>query len=151
MDVNFIFAVTKDGGIGLNNSIPWKSKEEMERFKQLTLNKTVVMGRKTFESIGKFLKDRKNVVVTRKDNLQDIIYSNIDVFIIGGAEIYKAASKICEKIIINASVMKENYLCETFIDFVQGTHLKYTFYGRDLTVIQRTECDDHLYLILKSL
>lgn len=62
-----IVATDIHGGIGLHNSIPWHCKEDMLMFKQITLHKPVIMGRKTFESIGKPLSDRLNIVVTTQN------------------------------------------------------------------------------------
>jgi dihydrofolate reductase len=90
--------------IGENNTIPWRGllPADMRHFKELTMDKTVVMGRKTFESIGRPLPYRQNIVISR----QDIEYDNVEVVhslahayasardevaIIGGAEIYRLA------------------------------------------------------------
>lgn len=63
--LNMILAATKDGHIGYNNTLPWKLKGDLKRFKTLTENKCVIMGRKTFESLGsKPLSNRINVVVS---------------------------------------------------------------------------------------
>ncbi|MDE7112493.1 MAG: dihydrofolate reductase, partial [Malacoplasma sp.] len=71
-------------GIGKNNTIPWKIKEEMNFFKNTTINKTVVMGKNTFLSIKKPLVNRKNIVIssTLKNNLESkiIIYQNPNDF-----------------------------------------------------------------------
>ena len=60
-----IVAVAENGVIGADGAIPWRLKSDMKRFKALTLDKPVVMGRKTFVSIGKPLPRRTNIVVTR--------------------------------------------------------------------------------------
>ena len=60
-----VVAIAENGVIGANGVIPWRLKSDMQRFKALTLNKPVVMGRKTFISIGKPLAKRTNIVVTR--------------------------------------------------------------------------------------
>jgi dihydrofolate reductase len=94
--INIIVAFDNNWAIGKDNKLVWRQSEDLKRFKQLTLNKTVVMGRKTYESIGKPLPNRKNIVLTR-NNIQipgvtvinniDEIYEN-DYFVIGGSEIY---------------------------------------------------------------
>lgn len=65
MEVVFVVAVAENGVIGSKGDMPWRLKSDLRRFKALTLNKPVVMGRKTFVSIGKPLPGRTNIVVTR--------------------------------------------------------------------------------------
>lgn len=65
LDVVFIVAVAENGVIGRDNAMPWHLKSDLQRFKRLTLNKPIVMGRKTFLSIGRPLPGRTNIVVTR--------------------------------------------------------------------------------------
>ncbi len=117
MSITLIAAVAEDNVIGKDNQIPWHIPEDLKRFKTLTLGHTLIMGRKTFESIlktlGHPLPGRKNVVVTRSEDFQappevEIRHSvhdaltaheNEDVFIIGGAEIYAqtidSADRLC--------------------------------------------------------
>lgn len=65
MEIVFIVAVAENGVIGLGNAMPWRLKSDLKRLKQLTIGKPVIMGRKTFESIGRPLPGRTNIVVTR--------------------------------------------------------------------------------------
>ena len=65
MEVVLVAAIAENGVIGAGGAIPWRLKSDMKRFKALTLNKPVVMGRKTFVSIGRPLPGRTNIVVTR--------------------------------------------------------------------------------------
>ncbi|WP_207803097.1 dihydrofolate reductase [Rhodopseudomonas palustris] len=65
IDLVLIVAVADNGVIGQGNTIPWRLKSDLQRFKQLTLNKPVIMGRKTYQSIGRPLPGRTNIVVTR--------------------------------------------------------------------------------------
>jgi dihydrofolate reductase len=64
--IAFIVAVAENGVIGRNGKLPWKLPSDLERFRKLTLGKPVIMGRKTYESIGKPLDGRDNIVVTRQ-------------------------------------------------------------------------------------
>jgi dihydrofolate reductase len=66
--ITLIVAVADNGVIGRDNALPWHLPEDLKRFKRLTLGKPVVMGRRTFESIGKPLPGRHNIVVTRDAN-----------------------------------------------------------------------------------
>lgn len=65
MEIVFIVAVAENGVIGLGSAMPWRLKSDLKRLKALTIGKPVVMGRKTFESIGRPLPGRTNIVVTR--------------------------------------------------------------------------------------
>ena len=103
MFFSIIVAVGNQNQIGKDNKLLWTVKEDMLNFKSLTLNHTIIMGRKTFESIGKALPNRENIVLTRNKNyfaenciilhsLNDVIEyckNKNEVFVIGGAEIYK--------------------------------------------------------------
>jgi len=64
--VTLIVAMTDDGVIGIDGQLPWRLPEDLRRFKAATLGKPVVMGRKTFESIGRPLPQRHNIVLTRQ-------------------------------------------------------------------------------------
>lgn len=64
--ISMIAAMSKNRVIGQKQKLPWNLPEDMQWFKTQTLNKTVLMGRKTFESIGRPLKNRKNLVLTKK-------------------------------------------------------------------------------------
>ncbi len=61
----FVVAVAENGVVGLNNAMPWRLKADLQRFKALTIGKPVIMGRKTFLSVGRPLPGRTNIVVTR--------------------------------------------------------------------------------------
>jgi dihydrofolate reductase len=79
--VTLIVAVADSGVIGRDNALPWHLPEDLKRFKQLTMGKPIVMGRKTFESIGKPLPGRHNIVVTRDAN-----YHREGVTVVHGVE-----------------------------------------------------------------
>jgi dihydrofolate reductase len=108
-DIVFIVAVADNGVIGRDNAMPWHLRSDLQRFKQLTLNKPVIMGRKTYLSIGKPLPKRTNIVVTRDAGFRaagavvapsleaayDIALGDIlrrgasEIMVIGGAEIFR--------------------------------------------------------------
>jgi dihydrofolate reductase len=114
MTISIIVAVTNNGVIGRNNDIPWYLPEDLKWFKKHTLNHAIVMGRKCFESIGRALPKRMNIVITRDvfylasgcvivHSLSEAIQvarseGETEVFIIGGGEIYHQAIDICTKI-----------------------------------------------------
>jgi dihydrofolate reductase (trimethoprim resistance protein) len=109
--LSLIAAVSKNNIIGNGLDIPWKIKGEQKRFKNLTLNKTIIMGRKTYESIGKPLPNRKTIVVSRSNvkidgvtvcNSIEEVLDNIEgeAFVVGGSEIYKMFLPYCDLLYI---------------------------------------------------
>lgn len=108
--LSIIVAKANNNVIGTNNELPWKIKEDMTFFRNKTLNGTVVMGRRTFESIGKPLKRRRNLVLSRGIDIehQDVTIVNLneviqlaqsdeEVFVIGGAEVYSLLLPWCTR------------------------------------------------------
>lgn len=102
MTISIIVAVDKNRLIGANNSLPWYLPADLAYFQKVTMSKTVIMGRKTYESIGRVLPGRKNIVISRNSDLhipnvlvihhlQQIfkLGKNEEVMIIGGATLYK--------------------------------------------------------------
>lgn len=105
-----IAAISENNVIGIEGKLPWKIPEDMKHFKTLTSGNTVLMGRKTFESIGKPLGERENIVLTRKDNYKKhgiliahtmkealAIATRENIYIIGGQEVYREALSIANK------------------------------------------------------
>ena len=114
--LSIIVAVAKNGVIGANNQLLWHISDDLKRFKAITSGSPIIMGRKTFESLGRPLPNRHNVVITRNDqcalpegvtranSLLDAIEkagdNDKEVFIIGGGEIYRQAVDIVERMYI---------------------------------------------------
>ena len=106
--INVIVAYDKNLAIGKDNTLVWRQSADLKRFKELTTGNTVVMGRKTFESIGKPLPNRRNIVITRQDiqiegveiikSIEEIKNIEEDIFIIGGGEIYKSCLIFADRI-----------------------------------------------------
>jgi len=128
--MNIIVATNNQGGIGLNNSIPWKNDNDMQFFKIMTYDKTVCMGRKTYESLGKPLKNRINCVLssskiddsrvvsyTDKDKFLTRILNDRDCFVIGGAQIYNLALEANVIDNIYLSVIDDDGPCDTYFTF----------------------------------
>ena len=104
MRISIIAAIATNGVIGRNGQLPWRLSKDLQRFKKLTMGHAVVMGRKTYESIGRPLPGRRMIVVTRQSDYQadgvevvgsmeaavDLAASSgeTELFIIGGAEIF---------------------------------------------------------------
>jgi len=104
MSLSVIVAVAENGVIGRDNALPWHISEDLRYFKQTTLGKPVIMGRKTFESIGKPLPGRTNIVVSRNPDwraqgvetaasLEEALRHcpDSEVFVIGGASLFAEA------------------------------------------------------------
>ncbi len=112
--IGIIAAVARNRTIGRGNSLPWRLPEDLKRFRQLTLGHAVIMGRKTFESIGKPLSDRNNIVITRSqewicagcravhslDGALAAVEESRYAFVIGGAEIYALALPLATRLYI---------------------------------------------------
>lgn len=113
-EISIIAAVAKDNAIGKNNDLLWSLPNDLKFFKSKTLGKTIIMGRKTFSSLPNgALPNRKNIVITHSDITfpNTIMYNSIEeaieslkdedeIFIIGGAQIYKQALKYATKLYI---------------------------------------------------
>lgn len=176
--VQVIVAMTKKGGIGFKNKLPWFISEEMNIFRNKTMGKTLVMGRLTAQSVPK-LSGRQIICVTNNPlnigekscpnqpmryikNLSDIttladLVNSDDIFIAGGAQIYRLAlenSKIVDK--IHLSIIDNDYECDTFFefdwfsDFVITEEIKYTKFTH--YVLERTSNGEQQYLnVLKQI
>jgi len=126
MAIYIIAAMTKNRVIGKDNKLPWHISEDLKNFKRLTTGNTVIMGRKTFDSIGKPLPNRHNVVVSRSVSViegVDVCHSfeeamekaksyGKDIFVIGGGSVYALALPIADKMFI--SHVKKEYDGDTF-------------------------------------
>ncbi len=112
MKISLIVAMAENRVIGVENDIPWHLSADLKRFKKITMGSPIIMGRKTFESIGKALPGRKNIIITRNpdykkenceiyDSVEQALLTNQDceeVFIIGGSAIYKGALSMVDYI-----------------------------------------------------
>ena len=132
MSINAILAMDDNMGIGFENDLPWpRMNKDMKWFRESTTGNVVVMGRNTWESFGNEpLPNRVNIVVTNREvegnpdgvmsgyipDLLDIIqgrYPQLDIFVIGGANIYRQALPHCDKLYITR--IKGAYKCDTFM------------------------------------
>jgi dihydrofolate reductase len=118
--LSIVAAVAENGVIGAGNTMPWRLSSDLRRFKSITIGKPVVMGRKTFESIGKPLAGRLNIVVSRQPGFapegvtvapsldaalvmaEEGAHATVDdeVMVIGGGEIYRAAIDLADRLYI---------------------------------------------------
>jgi len=115
MKITLVAAIASNNVIGKENSLPWNIPEDLKRFKQMTSGHTILMGRKTFDSIGRPLPNRQNIVMTKDENFEQegikvindfdealelIKESNEDVFVIGGSKIYELFEPVANSLAI---------------------------------------------------
>lgn len=132
MIVSIVVAIAENNAIGKNNQLLWHLPADLKHFKQITSGHTIIMGRKTYDSIGKPLPNRRNIVITRTPGLQipgvevkgsiedalALCSGEEEVFIIGGAEVYKSTIDLADRIYLTR--VHEYYDADAFfpeIDF----------------------------------
>ncbi len=135
--LNIILASTAEGGIGLNNKMPWSYPEDFKVFKELTLNHPIVMGRYTWESLPKKpLKERDNNVLTKTEAVigshQARVFSSIEklneylrdpvTWVIGGASIYEQFAPKCSY--VHHTLINKSYPCDTFFNIYEHLDLE---------------------------
>lgn len=140
--ISIIVATDSHNGIGIKNTLPWHLPEDLAHFKQTTLKHPIIMGRKTFDSIGRPLPGRRNIVITRNPEWQHegvetalSLEEAIDLaqgthaFIIGGAQIYAQALPLADRLIITR--IDKQFDCDAFfpdispdtwLELVRETH-----------------------------
>lgn len=155
--ISMIAAIGKNRELGKNNDLIWHFKEDMKFFRETTTGNTVIMGRKTFESLPHALPNRRNIVITQNVNYvadgAEVVGSieeaiaiteNDNVFIIGGGKIYSAFLEIADKLYLTEidgeckeadtffpEFNKEEYTAEKLTDFtVDGIHFSHVLYTK---------------------
>jgi dihydrofolate reductase len=110
--IKLIVAISKNRVIGDSNKLIWNLPADLKRFKEITTGHPIVMGRKTFQSIGRPLPNRRNIIITRDNEFEAkgcevvnsieeaLLLTNSDCFIIGGGEIYKQSLQLANQIYI---------------------------------------------------
>jgi dihydrofolate reductase len=110
--ISLVVAVSTNNVIGVDGELPWRLSDDLKRFKAVTMGKPIVMGRKTYESIGRPLPGRKNIVITRQADFTaegcDIVKSTAEavaaaegadeIMVIGGSQIYAAFLPLAERV-----------------------------------------------------
>ncbi len=129
MRLSIIAAMAENRVIGLGNALPWHLPEDLKRFKRLTTGHTVIMGRRNYESIGRPLPGRRNIVVTRRTGYEApgcVVVHSLDeallaagndpeVFVIGGAELYTQLLPRTQRLyltLVHATVPGDTYFPE---------------------------------------
>ena len=125
MILSIIVAIAKNHAIGKDNKLLWYLPNDLKHFKDTTSGHTVIMGRKTFDSVGKPLPRRRNIVITRQpiaiegcevvDSLQAAVAlceAEDEVFIVGGAEIYRQAIPLTDRVYL--TIIDHDFEGDTF-------------------------------------
>lgn len=139
--VTIIAAIAKNNALGKNNDLIWHLPADLKRFKQVTTGHHILMGRNTFESIGKPLPNRTTIIITRNNNYFQngcLIANSIEqaielaknddkIFIIGGAQIYKEAlkNKLVDK--LDITLVHEEFEADVFFPEIDSNQWQETF------------------------
>jgi dihydrofolate reductase len=123
--LTIVVAIDAQRGMGVNNTLPWHLPEDLAHFKRVTTGHPIIMGRKTFDSIGRPLPNRRNIVVTRNADWRhdgvDAVTSLADAIalagdqeacIIGGAQIFKESMHLADRLVITE--IDHTFECDTF-------------------------------------
>jgi len=151
--INMIAAVSRNGVIGKDNQIPFSYSEDMKHFKERTINSTVIMGRKTYESIGRILPKRNNVIISSKIYSEVMSYCTLksalinindlddNIWLIGGSLIYEEGMLYCDKIILTITpdfIEGENLIKFPWINPTQFSITSVSSLGEVLQVVEYT-------------
>ncbi|MDD5068474.1 MAG: dihydrofolate reductase [Candidatus Pacebacteria bacterium] len=149
--VNMIAGISeKTRGLGTENKLLWRIPEDLKRFKALTMGHPIIMGRKTYESIGRALPGRANIIVTRNKDFKAegcIVTNTIEealekgraseggaaeIFVIGGGEIYKQALPFADRLyltIIHSEIPADTFFPEYENEFKKETFREEKMFG----------------------
>jgi len=135
--LTIIVAIDAQRGIGLNNALPWRLPEDLAFFKRTTTGHPIIMGRKTFDSIGKPLPNRRNIVITRNpdwrhDGVEAVgsldaaakLAGDGEAFVIGGAQIFAEALPQVQRLIVTE--IAKTFACDTFLPPFDQAHWRVT-------------------------
>lgn len=130
-----VVAVDSRNGIGLANTLPWRLPEDLAHFKRTTTGHPIIMGRKTFDSIGRALPNRRNIVITRNPSWRHdgvetaaslagaaAMVAGTDAFIIGGAQIYADALARTDRLIVTE--IDKAFDCDAFFPAIDPQQWK---------------------------
>jgi dihydrofolate reductase len=139
--ISLIVAMDRKRGIGIANQLPWRLPEDLAHFKRTTTGHAIIMGRKTFDSIGRPLPGRRNIVVTRNPawHREGVITASTpeqacalaqqeqEAFIIGGAELFRQTLALADRMIVTE--IAAEFECDTF--FPEVEHARWRETGRE--------------------
>ncbi|HYD97244.1 MAG TPA: dihydrofolate reductase [Noviherbaspirillum sp.] len=133
--LTIVVAVDEKNGIGIDNKLPWRLPEDLAHFKRITMGHPVIMGRKTYDSIGRPLPNRRNIVITRNpawkqegvetaSSLQAAIgmVGDVAACIIGGSQIFAEALPLTDRLIVTE--IAHGFACDTFFPAIDRAQWK---------------------------
>jgi len=136
-NLTIIVAMDQQRGIGIKNTLPWKLPEDLAHFKRVTTGQTIIMGRKTFDSIGRPLPNRRNIVVTRNAAWKHegtetaaflagaiALLPDSQGYVIGGADIYRQTMSLADTLLVTE--IGGTYDCDAFFPEIDTTIWKET-------------------------
>ena len=138
MIISMVVAISENNAIGKDNALLWKLPLDLKHFKNITNGHTVIMGRKTYDSMGKTLPNRRNNIITRTSNLTIagaevvntlddafmLCKSEQEIFVIGGAEIYKQSLNVADRIYLTK--VHHRFEADTFFPVIDSNIWKET-------------------------
>jgi len=132
MTISIVVAISENRAIGKDNKLLWYLPNDLKHFKAITTGHTVIMGRKTYESVGKPLPNRRNIIITRQDikiegcevvnsikAALELCRTEREVFIVGGAEIYKQSLHLTDRIYL--TVVHKQFEGDSFFPEIKKT------------------------------
>jgi len=138
MTVSQVVAISENHVIGKDNKLLWYLPNDLKHFKEITTGHTVIMGRKTYESVGKPLPRRRNIIITRQAITIDgcevvnsieaalaLCRDEDEVFIVGGAEIYKQSMHLTDRIYL--TIVHKDFEGDSFFPEIKKTEWKEVF------------------------
>ena len=147
MVISHLVAVSNNNVIGKNNDLPWKLKKDLQHFKNYTTGKTIVMGRKTYESIGRPLPNRRNIIIS--STINEIngaeVFSSLEkalealkhedeIIITGGSYLFNDTADIVNKLVITFvdTSIEDGDVFYTDIDYKKWNLIEESFYNKDI-------------------
>jgi dihydrofolate reductase len=126
MKISLIVAMASNRAIGLNNQMPWHLSADLKKFKKITMGSPILMGRKTYESIGRPLPGRTNIIISRNPSYSQpgcLVFNDIDqalascsdveeVFVIGGSDFYQAMLPVADTLYL--TLIHQEFPGDTF-------------------------------------
>lgn len=161
--LSIIVAVAENNVIGKDNRLLWRLSNDLKNFKEITMGHTIIMGRKTFQSLPKVLEGRKHIVLTRDksfksqsemvevfNSLEELLKSldsQTEYFVIGGGEIYKAFMPYCERLYLTK--VKETFQGDTYFPKIDNSQWEKV--SKIEGVVDEKNKIPHSFLILEKL
>ena len=146
MVISHLVAVSNNNVIGKNNDLPWKLKKDLQHFKNYTTGKTIVMGRKTYESIGRPLPNRRNIIISSTINeingaevfsslkkALEALKNEDEIIITGGSYLFNDTKEIVNKLVITFvdTSIEDGDVFYTDIDYKKWNLIEESFYNKD--------------------